>query len=577
MWNWLTSAMMNLRPYPEPTRRARATIAYGAVYIFAALFSLYAFTVPFRAADWGETELRTYVARALAPGQFPLYTLAFFGFYLLAAYTLFRLWRGQLEAVVFGPAAMIYLGAGSIAVVNNVAYGQNMLLLVLALLIGALLDGERGLLTSVPIHFGMLVVGYAFYLGLNDANILPNLVLLVIISVAIFGVLWLYLRLTRTVLEETRDELTRQRLQVAQLTTRVTRSITEADDVIAALDAIIYDIRDTFPQAYHVQVFLLDDEGRVAQLVASTGEAGRQLLANNHSLPVGSSSVIGYVTQQQRAYRTVVGADQAVHRPNPYLPNTRLEVALPLKIGQRTIGALDLQSTDPEAFPATELTTLQAVADSIAVTINNARLLAATQRNLRENERLVRQAQDAQREVERLNRELTGAIWADYLRGRPMDYNMDLDFEAGDIRSSDELSEAILDAIRNDDIVRKTGADGRLFVAVPLRVRGEVIGAMEFEVENEMSNADVDMLREVGERFGLAAENNRLYESSQRIAQREALVNEISTRIQSANSIDTTLAEAVRGVRDALKAKRVAIQLGVLPPSSAPHSNHGKE
>ncbi|MEL7234608.1 MAG: hypothetical protein AAGK74_08930, partial [Chloroflexota bacterium] len=94
------------------------------------------------------------------------------------------------------------------------------------------------------------------------------------------------------------------------------------------------------------------------------------------------------------------------------------------------------------------------------------------------------------------------------------------------------------------------------------RVRGEVIGAMEFEIGDDLSQEDLDMLGEVGERFGLAAENNRLYENSQRTAQREALVNEIGTRMQSANSVEATMTEAMRSLSDALKAKRVSIQLG---------------
>ena len=573
MWNWLINATTNLKPYQEPTLRTRAITAYFTVYLFLVMFSVYAFAAPFITIERDETIPYTYFERAMQPAQFPIYMVAFFGFYLLAGYTLYRLWRGDFEAVSFGPAAMIYLGAGSIAVINNLAYSQNILLMLTAAMIGALLDGERGLLTAIPLHFGITMVGYAFYIGASPANLTTNLVLIMLISAGIFGLLGLYLRLNATTMEEAKTELTRQRLQVAQLTTHITRTINESESLPTALDEIVYRIRDTFPQAYHVQVFLLDNEGRVARLVASTGEAGRQLLATNHNLPVGSSSVIGYVTQQQRAYRTVVGEDEAVHRPNPYLPDTRLEVALPLSVGNHTLGALDLQSTNPNVLPDAELTTLQAIADSIAVSINSMRLLVETQRQLEENQELVKQATEAQREVERLNRELTGEIWSDHLRGQALDYNLDLDFDEGQITSSEELSQAILDAIQRDDIIRKT-ENGQQIVAVPLRVRGEVIGAMEFEVETQMNNADIDMLREVGERFGLAAENNRLYESSQRIAQREALVNEISTRIQSANSIDATLTEAARGLRDALKAKRVAIQLGTLPPT--PTSN-GKE
>jgi len=574
MWNALTHTIMNMEPYTKVSRRNRAQVAYGAVYITFILFTIYALTVPFQSAGTS-LERHTLLYRALRPASFPLYSLSALGFYAVAIYTLVNLWRGHVERVTLGPSLMLYIGAVGIAVSNNLAYAQNAYLLIPSLLLAGVLDGDRGLLVFAPLHFVTLLIGYSLFIGVEPLNTLSSLVLLVIVSVALVGIIYLYLQAGRVSSGETEAGLVQQRLRLARLTTRITRSIAEPEDLSEVLNAIVDDIREAFPEAYHAQVFLLDEDGRFAKLVASTGEPGRKLLEMEHSLPVGSASVIGFVTQQQRAYRTVVGAEGQVHRPNPLLPETQLEVALPLNAGTRNIGALDLQSKDPDAFPPSDLTTLQAIADAIAVTINNARLLEATNERLRENQRLLERMSATQEEVERLNRELTGAIWADYLRGGDTDYNLDLDFEENETITSDELSAALMDAIERDDIVREV-RDGRNIVAVPLRVRGEVIGAMEFEVESEISVADLDMLREVGERFGLAAENNRLYENSQRVAQREALVNEISTRMQSANSVDATMAEAARSLRDALKANRVAIRLGT-PTTTARSTTNGKE
>jgi GAF domain-containing protein len=568
MWKQLTQLFLNTDAYILHSERDRARIAYGSILIFGLVFTLYAFLVPFAAQAASGGERLTYIYRALRPNIYPLYTLSMVTFYVLGIYTWVRIRQGLLDRVTLAPAAMIYVGTIGIAAISNFAYAQNAFLLLPPILIAGLLDGDRGILIVTPIHFVVLVTGYAFFMGVDPANSIPGLILLVIVSAILLTMMYLYLRAARTASSETEEALNSQRLQVAQLTTRITRSMADADDLAVVLNELVHEIRDTFPAAYHVQIFLVDESGRNADLLASTGEVGRVMLSNKHSLPVGSSSVIGYVTQQQNAYRAVVGTESRVHRPNPYLPDTRLEVALPMGVGNRTIGALDLQSTDPDAFPSNDLTTLQAIADSIAVTVNNYRLLQQATERLRENQLLVERMTGTQREVERLNRELTGAIWSDYLRGQEESYNVDLDFESDKIMSSDDLSDAILNAINNDDVVRRV-ENGQQIVAIPLRVRGEVIGAMEFEVGDEISGADMDMLREVGERFGLAAENNRLYQNSQRVAQREALVNEINTRIQSANSVDATLSEAARSLRDALKAKRVAIRLGAIAPSQA--------
>jgi GAF domain-containing protein len=88
-----------------------------------------------------------------------------------------------------------------------------------------------------------------------------------------------------------------------------------------------------------------------------------------------------------------------------------------------------------------------------------------------------------------------------------------------------------------------------------------------------LSAEDLAMMEEVSEQLGLAAESNRLYETSQRIAQREALVNEISTRLQSGTSVEMTLTSAARSLKDVLKANRVAIRLGKPPVETSNGGN----
>ena len=87
---------------------------------------------------------------------------------------------------------------------------------------------------------------------------------------------------------------------------------------------------------------------------------------------------------------------------------------------------------------------------------------------------------------------------------------------------------------------------------------------MEFELDPDQNFTleDMEMVQEVAERFGMTAENTRLLVDSQRHAQREVLVNQISLRLQSASNVNAALTEAARGIRDALRADRVTIRLG---------------
>ena len=129
----------------------------------------------------------------------------------------------------------------------------------------------------------------------------------------------------------------------------------------------------------------MDDADDFAVLRASTGEAGRQLLNAQHKLQKGSASVIGQVTATGEP---VIASDTAdariVHRPNPYLPNTRSEMAIPLKLKGRVVGAIDVQSNQPSAFDDDDISVLQTLAAQISVAIDNAQLFEESRRRANE-------------------------------------------------------------------------------------------------------------------------------------------------------------------------------------------------
>jgi GAF domain-containing protein len=130
---------------------------------------------------------------------------------------------------------------------------------------------------------------------------------------------------------------------------------------------------------YYVAVFTLNDTGTTAVLREATGEAGRILKERTHQLEVNEKSMVGYAISQRRARIALdVGADP-VRFANPLLPDTRSEIALPLIAGSRVLGALDVQSTHAAAFDEASAVVLQAMADQIAVALNNAEQFKQTE------------------------------------------------------------------------------------------------------------------------------------------------------------------------------------------------------
>ncbi len=126
---------------------------------------------------------------------------------------------------------------------------------------------------------------------------------------------------------------------------------------------------------YYAGVFMIDESGEWAVLQAGRGEAGEAMISKGHKLQVGGLSMIGTCITQRKARIALDVGEEPVHFKNPHLPHTRSEMALPLIAGNKVIGALTVQSVEEAAFSDEDITALQAMADQLAVAINNARLL----------------------------------------------------------------------------------------------------------------------------------------------------------------------------------------------------------
>lgn len=153
---------------------------------------------------------------------------------------------------------------------------------------------------------------------------------------------------------------------------------------------------------YYAGVFLLDDAGEYAVLRAGRGEAGAAMVAEGHKLKVGGTSMIGAATSLREARIALDVGEEPVFFRNPHLPGTRSEMGLPLVMGDEVIGALTVQSTEEAAFTTEDITALQAMADQLAIAIQNARLHQENQRLLAHEQRqsqLLRAANEVGKQV----------------------------------------------------------------------------------------------------------------------------------------------------------------------------------
>ena len=496
---------------------------------------------------------------------------------VVAGYALTRMGRLSLAAI-----SLILAWALGLTMAMTV-YSLHLVIAGVALVMINLL--AIALLPQYGTLVGVLVSAAAVFVGLEQRSQLPpdasvaavgsgDTLFLALLIAFVVVVTRFFLRNWQPERPGIHSEEEKERARLVESTSQMIKVISSGRGLEQAVKETVDTIVAGYQSIYQAQIFLLDETGKKVVLRASTGDLGQRLINDRFSINLNNASLIGYIIGSGEPVIEHIQASEAAQR-NPYFPSTRVEAVLPLIVGTDIIGALDLHSEWPLAFPDEALPVLQTLAAYTTMTIENARLFDQAQLHSESSRQLARKSEATLRQVEDLNRQLTNQGWTGFLTGRQLQLGVDIDLNAESQVYNVDWTPDIEAAVENNQILERN-ADGIRVVAVPVRVRGEVIGAMEFELDenHRLSGDDRQMIEEVSERFGLAAENARLFDESRRIAQREALINEVGTRLQATSSVETTLIEAARSLQQILKANRVSIQLGE-PPQAVENGKEG--
>ncbi len=326
--------------------------------------------------------------------------------------------------------------------------------------------------------------------------------------------------LEQRVAERTRD-LERQTLQL-QTAAEIARMAGESLDPPEMMSRAVELIQDRF-QFYHASMFLMDETGTWALLSASTGEAGRQLLARRHRLSVGSASIVGWVTANRLPRVANDVAQDPFYFRNPLLPDTRAEMAMPVMAGQRLIGALDVQSKTPYAFQEADIRAVEAIAAELATAFESTRVLRETQIRLED--------------VEDLARARWRESWSRAV--------------AGETETAVRLGEGPVGEgqAATDNAAREAAAQGKTVVledgrlaATPVLVRGETVATIAARKPNpgeRWSEEETALMEAVASQAALALESARQYSEERRRVVELEVVNRISQAVSQLSNLDT--------------------------------------
>ncbi len=262
------------------------------------------------------------------------------------------------------------------------------------------------------------------------------------------------LRQSQATLEDRVVERTRN-LELAAEIGRYLVQVRELDVLLAEAVALI---RDDF-DLYYVQIYLADSRRHSLLLSAGSGAIGRDLVRRGHRLAIGPGSINGVTAAQQRVVVVPDTAVSPLFKPNPYLPETRSEMSIPLLAGDNVIGVLNVQNNMPHSLTEQSVPVYVTLAGQLAIAIENARLFS-------ENRQM-------QARLEREVRQVVHKGWADYLT--VLEHKERIGF-AHDGRVLYKIEEAPPAPTYNREIL-----------TAPIQVQNEAIGDIEILAEPDQS------------------------------------------------------------------------------------------
>jgi GAF domain-containing protein/HAMP domain-containing protein len=346
-----------------------------------------------------------------------------------------------------------------------------------------------------------------------------------------------------TELEKTTNE-SKKRASDLQTISEIARYLSTEKELERLLPLIAQIVSERFG-FYHVGIFLLNETGKYAVLRAANSPGGKRMLERQHKLEVGHVGIVGYVTSTGESRLALDTGADAVYFDNPDLPDTHSEIALPLSVRGKIIGALDVQSTTSNAFTDADISIFGLLADQLAIAIDNARLLEDAQNALAESRTAFRQ--------------YLSESWKNKSDSEILGYHQTI--TGGQVVT-----------INTADKIQNLTDDGKNTLTIPIQLHTQVIGAIRVrpnEINSKWSKDEINILHSVAERLGLALDNARLFEETSTRAERERLVTDITTKIRTTNDPQEMIQTAVNELKRALGVTHVEI----VPQKMSPPDN----
>lgn len=322
------------------------------------------------------------------------------------------------------------------------------------------------------------------------------------------------------------------------------------------LKVVVNQIKDNF-HYYHAHIYMLDEKGEKLVVAEGTGPAGVEMKAKGHSIPLdAATSLVARAARTGQIIRVDNVREAADWLPNPLLPDTYSEMAVPIVLEGHVVGILDVQQNKIAGLDEGDASLLRNLANQVAVAIRNAHQFAGVERALKEAHEIQRRYVEQSWDRTRVTRKNVGRV----------------QFSLGESAS---LDEAVIKKAQQQALMHKKPAVVNLndqqddpveqhALVAPIMLRDIVIGDLQLHESNaprEWTESELALIRAVVDQVAQAAETLRLLDETQERASREQLISQISNKMRRAPDLESLLKVAVTELSRALNPARTFVRM----------------